>query len=296
MFLVEQQPLVSPDGSDLLKQPWTPFVPCLPDARDPESEISLNSRYQVHRRLMANRHGPDLIHLSFKRNDQRILVPYEDKLRIKDELIYPECEGVELLPARSREVDMANQYHCWVISNPGVQFPLPAECPFPPLALPLATQQTASLSQPWTPLSLCEKGVQETYRNSRYQIQVQRWTSQEGGAGLVALLCQRLDGLALFPYRDKMRIKDEIVHAQCEGVELLPARSRVVVPQKGCLLWIIDDPTFRFPFGFPSRFVTDIGVCGAVQEPWPPDERPTDCLSEADLWKLAGEAEGKEEH
>ncbi|EFH85658.1 DUF7694 domain-containing protein [Ktedonobacter racemifer] len=96
---------------DLLSIPWTPFIQCEQDPRDPESEIYLNSRYQVHlRRLKANDGGPDLIHLSFRRLDREIFVPYRDKMRIKDELVGPECEGVELFPARSREVDTANHY------------------------------------------------------------------------------------------------------------------------------------------------------------------------------------------
>ena len=38
----------SPDA--LLGVPWTPFARCHPDPREPEVEIWLNSRYQVHLR------------------------------------------------------------------------------------------------------------------------------------------------------------------------------------------------------------------------------------------------------
>jgi hypothetical protein len=51
-------------------------------------------------------------------------------------------------------------------------------------------------------------------------------------------------------------------------------------------LWIIDDPMFRFPFGFAQRCVADISVEGTVQEPWPEDERPGDCLSKEELTQL----------
>ncbi|GHO62588.1 hypothetical protein KSC_014800 [Ktedonobacter sp. SOSP1-52] len=98
---------------DLLSTPWTPFVWCEKDPRDPESEIYRNSRYQVHlRRLKASDGGPDLIYLS-----------YRDKMRIKNELIGPECEGVELLPARSREVDTSNHFHAWIIDDSTFRFP-----------------------------------------------------------------------------------------------------------------------------------------------------------------------------
>ncbi|GHO65541.1 hypothetical protein KSC_044330 [Ktedonobacter sp. SOSP1-52] len=148
---------------DLLSITWTPFVRCEKDPRDPESEIYLNSRYQVHlRRLKANDGGPDLLHLSFRRLDREIFVPYRDKMRIKDELVGPECEGVELFPARSREVDSSNQFHAW----------------------------------------------------------------------------------------------------------------------------IIDDPTFHFPFGFTQRLVTEAALDGARQEPWPANERPAYCLSEEEMRAL----------
>ncbi|GHO61327.1 hypothetical protein KSC_002190 [Ktedonobacter sp. SOSP1-52] len=109
---------------DLLSIPWTPFVQCEKDPRDPESEIYRNSRYQVHRRrFKAHDSGPDLIHLSFRRLDRGTFLPYRDKMCIKDELVGPECEGIELFPARSREVDTANHYHLWIIDDPTFRFP-----------------------------------------------------------------------------------------------------------------------------------------------------------------------------
>jgi hypothetical protein len=56
----------SPDA--LLGVPWTPFARCHPDPREPEVEIWLNSRYQVHlRRIESKSGGPVLVHLSFRR-------------------------------------------------------------------------------------------------------------------------------------------------------------------------------------------------------------------------------------
>src|SRR5438128_2320005 len=85
---------------DVLTTAWTRFVPAyLPDPSmvSPEEEVFLNSRYQVHRRRIRARHGgPDLIHLSFKRRDQATLIPWRDKQRLKNELVGPECEAVEL--------------------------------------------------------------------------------------------------------------------------------------------------------------------------------------------------------
>jgi hypothetical protein len=284
--------------SDLLKKPWTPFQMCLPDRRDPKSEIYLNSRYQVHlQRHPSEKEGmPDLVHLSYKRRDQYILVPYQDKLRIKDELVHPECEGVELLPARSREVDLANQYHLWIVDSVHFRFPLDTRMLYqiadPP---PSSVGESDLLKKLWTPFLPGDKfdGC-IVYRNSRYQVYLQRFSSQGSRPDAVYLFLQRLDqrSSSLIPYRDKMRVKDELIHPEAEGIELFPARSRALPLMPGCALWVIDDPTYRFPFGFSQRVVSDIALDGAVQEPWPTGERPPDCLSEAELRKLmSGENE-----
>jgi hypothetical protein len=76
-----------------------------------------------------------------------------------------------------------------------------------------------------------------------------------------------------------MRIKDELVGPECEGVELFPARSREADAANQFHLWVIAAEQFRFPFGFAERFVTEVSINGSVQDPWPDDERPADCLS-----------------
>lgn len=91
-----------------------------------EEEMWLNSRYQVNvRRHQAVDGGPDLVHLSIKRRDKQPIGSehYRDFMRIKDELLGAEYEGVELYPARSREVDTATQYHLWLIDDPTYRFP-----------------------------------------------------------------------------------------------------------------------------------------------------------------------------
>jgi hypothetical protein len=108
--------------ADVLTHPWTPFVL---DAGDPSGiQVYRNSRYQVHvRRYPARDGSAPLLHLSLKRLDQRPHVPYRELMRIKDALVDTEAEAVFLLPARSREVDLANQTHLWLIASPGFRFP-----------------------------------------------------------------------------------------------------------------------------------------------------------------------------
>lgn len=61
-----------------------------------------------------------VIHLSIKRNDGSAIRDWRDMQRIKNELLGPEFEAVELYPAESRLTDGANQFHLWAING---QFP-----------------------------------------------------------------------------------------------------------------------------------------------------------------------------
>jgi len=54
---------------------------------------------------------PPMIHLSIRRQDRQPCRDWRDFQRIKNQLAGPEWEAVEIYPAESRLVDMANQYH-----------------------------------------------------------------------------------------------------------------------------------------------------------------------------------------
>lgn len=86
--------------------------------------IWLNSRYQVNVRAFKTA-GIPMLHLSIKKLDKTRVGPerYRDFMRIKDELVGPEYEAIEIYPARSRETDTANQYHLWVVQSEGYRFP-----------------------------------------------------------------------------------------------------------------------------------------------------------------------------
>jgi hypothetical protein len=58
-----------------------------------------------------------MVHLSIKRRDKLPIHDWRDIQRIKNELVGPEIEGMELYPAESRLVDTANQYHIWCFPN-----------------------------------------------------------------------------------------------------------------------------------------------------------------------------------
>lgn len=116
----------------LLKLPaWTPLeqIPTPNTGEGMHMDACwVNSRYEVYvYRLPAEKpepgYPPELVHLSFKQMpDRQGFIPWRDKQRIKNEILGPEWECVELYPAESRLVDTSNQYHLWCLP-PGYPFP-----------------------------------------------------------------------------------------------------------------------------------------------------------------------------
>lgn len=85
-------------------------------------EIWLNDVYQCAvRRVPAGDHNN--IHLSIKRIDKKPIHDWRALQRIKNEVIGPECEFVEIYPAESRLVDTANQYWLWGTDDPSFRLP-----------------------------------------------------------------------------------------------------------------------------------------------------------------------------
>jgi len=116
-------------------EPWTPFEHAdvtetnkalAAAGLDPEDNILINSRYQVN--VRTSPFPPpgwpcDIIHLSVKRRDKLPIHDWRDLQRIKNELVGPDNEAVEIYPAESRLVDTANQYHLWVFADPAIRLP-----------------------------------------------------------------------------------------------------------------------------------------------------------------------------
>jgi len=110
---------------------WTPFKQATTlscgDVTIPMPEgemIFINSRYQVNIRMVppVEPFGR-ILWLSIKRRDKRSMHDWRDIQRIKNELIGPEFEAVEIYPAESRLHDTANQYHLWVFAD-GYHIPI----------------------------------------------------------------------------------------------------------------------------------------------------------------------------
>lgn len=111
--------------------PWTPMLPTvgrdgshtMTDGTD-RYTIYKNSRYTVLKReFLVYPDAPLMIHLSIRRNDRKPVTSWRDLQKIKNELVNPECEGVQIFPAESRLVDNANQTHIFVCSDPNSRLP-----------------------------------------------------------------------------------------------------------------------------------------------------------------------------
>lgn len=125
-----EQDVNSPDA-DRPDAPWQPLVPATlkagarshlaktlrSDERD--MEVFKNNLYTVIRtRIRANEQeedSPDLIHLSIRRNDRSPARDWRHFQKIKNDLVGPHAEGVELFPDEDRLVDTSNQYHLWCV-------------------------------------------------------------------------------------------------------------------------------------------------------------------------------------
>lgn len=121
-------------------RPWRPFVDTVPftaGVPDPDvlkgfERFLANSHYLVFTREMepgskydedkiTDQDAPTMVHLSMRTVENDVRHDWREMQRVKNELLGPEWEGVELYPAESRIVDTANQYHLWCVPE---RFPL----------------------------------------------------------------------------------------------------------------------------------------------------------------------------
>ena len=79
----------------------------------------MNDKYQVTMRPAQD----GVIWLSIKRSDKEPIHDWRDIQEIKNQLVGPENEAIEIYPAESRRVDTANQYHLWVFADSEYRLP-----------------------------------------------------------------------------------------------------------------------------------------------------------------------------
>lgn len=95
--------------------------------------------------------------------------------------------------------------------------------------------------------SILSEDHDEVWINDLYQVAVHRHR------GLIHLNIRRRDGYPGRDWRHFQQIKNELVGPEYEGCEVYPAESRLTDTSNKYHLWCIDDPSFRFPFGFIDR-------------------------------------------
>lgn len=83
----------------------------------------INGDYQVTVSQVTSPDWPEMVHLSIRRQDREVIRDWRELQAIKNALVGPEHEGMEMFPAESRLVDTANQYHLFVFKDARVRFP-----------------------------------------------------------------------------------------------------------------------------------------------------------------------------
>lgn len=286
-------------------------VPALAQKYDEEGEETfMNESVVASRKLVEPVPGwPQIVHVSFRTTDRDALVPYDTYVRIKNEIIDPMSEAIEIFPAESRLVDTANQFHFWAF-QPGAPYPVGLNpvarhprCPriakvkkLPPL------QRARSHFRPprWTKFSQLkidlskaaehfrrERPPSGVFVNSRYEVWAYRWEFPIGP--VVSLAIRRHDGHERRDWRDLQRIKNEILGPETEAVDLLPAFVRDIGADPlfdfETVLWGLP-PGFVHPFGLSdTRLLSDTSSHGAVQRRFDDDNLPADVQDAGEILK-----------
>jgi hypothetical protein len=104
-------------GQEPTSEAWHKFMELIKEEEN--KPIFQNDTYQV----SAGRADPSqhpMVHLSVKRLDKEPIDENHWRIlqEIKNIIVGPDHEAVELYPAESRLMDTANQYHLWVLAQP----------------------------------------------------------------------------------------------------------------------------------------------------------------------------------
>jgi hypothetical protein len=101
-------------GSNQHGRRWEPWKTSVLNVQGEEQLVYHNNRYHVFYRKHTVEGVPHaIIHLSIKNNDRSARHDWRDFQRIKNEIVGPHREMVELYPREANKVDLSNQYHLW---------------------------------------------------------------------------------------------------------------------------------------------------------------------------------------
>ena len=116
----------------------------------------------------------------------------------------------------------------------------------------------------------------EVWLNSRYQVNVRHCYCDRDFVAHLSI--KRIDKSAIHDWRELQRIKNEIVGPENEALEIYPAESRLVDTSNQYHLWVFVNEDYRIGLGFRSRMVTNKGLPGGRQRPFPLDNMPPDIV------------------
>lgn len=123
------------------QRPWRPFVDTIPWSNgrpDPgrlqgferffanshylvfTREIEPSSEYDRDKITVDDPDAPVMVHLSLRTVENDVRHDWREMQRVKNEVLGPDWEGVEMYPSEARVVDTANQYHLWCIQPPAI--------------------------------------------------------------------------------------------------------------------------------------------------------------------------------
>lgn len=89
----------------------------------------------------------------------------------------------------------------------------------------------------------------EMWKNDLYQVQIRPFFCEGFQSEMVHINIRRCDGAAVFDWRHRQLIKNQLVGEECEAFELYPAESRMVDTSNKYHLWAFVDPKIRLPVG-----------------------------------------------
>jgi hypothetical protein len=85
------------------------------------------------------------------------------------------------------------------------------------------------------------------WKNDLYQVQKRIFFNDAFQQDMVHLNIRRVDGAAIFDWRHRQLIKNELVGEECEAFEIYPAESRLVDTSNKYHLWCFVHPNVRIP-------------------------------------------------
>jgi hypothetical protein len=101
------------------------------------------------------------------------------------------------------------------------------------------------------------------WKNDVYQVAVRVYSN----GNLRHLSIKRIDREPIHDWRDLQHIKNELCGEDSEAVEIYPAEARRVDTANQYHLWCFPR-SYRIPFGFGTRLVTEASFHGSVQRPF----------------------------